>query len=170
MSEKLTAPEKLTIQHDLADFSCGEAALDDWLNKRALTNEESGASRTYVVCVGKRVEGYYTLAVGAVTHLEAPGRIRRNMPNPVPVMILGRLAVHHSIKGQGIGAGLLRDAVLRTTQASHIAGIRALLFHAISDTARDFYLRNGFVPSPLDPMTLMVTLADARRGLQKSKR
>jgi GNAT superfamily N-acetyltransferase len=169
MSEKLTAPEKLTIQHDFADFSCGEATLDDWLKKRAQANEESGAARTYVVCAGKRVMGYYTLAVGAVTHLEATGRIRRNMPDPVPVMILGRLAVHHSLKGQGIGAGMLRDAVLRTTQASDIAGIRALLVHAISETARDFYLRNGFVPSPLDPMTLIITLADARRGLQKSK-
>jgi GNAT superfamily N-acetyltransferase len=166
MSPQLTAPEKLTTRHNLVDFACGEAALDDWLRKRALPNEQSGASRTYVVWAGHQVVGYYALAVGAVTHLETPGRIKRNMPDPIPVMILGRLAVDQKFKGQGIGAGLLRDAVLRTAQASDIAGIRAILVHAISETARAFYVRSGFVPSPLDPMTLMITLDEARSTLQ----
>jgi GNAT superfamily N-acetyltransferase len=163
MSRELSAPAKLTSYHELADFFCGEPALDNWLKRRALSNEESGASRTYVVCRGKDVVGYYSLAVGAVTHLDAPGRIRRNMPDPIPVMILGRLAVHQSVHGLGIGAGLLRDAILRTAQASEIAGIRAILVHAISDRARHFYESNGFIPSPVDPMTLMVTLIEARR-------
>src|SRR5271165_2326904 len=108
----LSAPEKLRPDHDLSEFECGEPALDDWLRRRALQNERSGASRTYVVCAGPRVVGYYALAVGAVAHAGAPGRIRRNMPDPVPVMIIGRLAVDQEFHGHGLGRGLLRDAVL----------------------------------------------------------
>ena len=162
---QLSAPQKLSAGHGLAQFSCGEAALDDWLRRRALQNEECGASRTYVVCLEKRVVGYYALAVGAVAHADAPGRIRRNMPDPVPVMIMGRLAVDQTMQGQDIGRGLLRDAVLRTVQAAEIAGIRAILVHAISERAKDFYLKAGFIPSPVDPMTLMVTLYEAAKEL-----
>ncbi len=157
----LRAPEKLRAEHDLAQFSCGEAALDDWLRRRALQNEESGASRTYVVCAGQHVAGYYALAVGAVAHGDAPGRVRRNMPDPVPVMIIGRLAVDKDYQGKKIGPALLRDAVLRTLQAAEIAGIRAILVHAISERARQFYEDCGFIPSPMDPMTLMITVAEA---------
>src|SRR5450755_4674957 len=103
-----------------------EPVLDEWLRRRATQNEASGASRMYVVCVGRQVVGYYSLAVGAVTHTQAVGRVRRNMPDPVPVMVLGRLAVNKSYHGQGIGSGLLRDAILRTTQAADIAGIKAI--------------------------------------------
>lgn len=163
--EEICAPEKLRADHDLSLFDCGEPALDDWLRRRALQNEESGASRTYVVRAGKRVVGYYALAVGSVAHGEAPGRVRRNMPDPVPVVILGRLAVDRSYHGRNLGAGLLRDAVLRTLQAADIAGIRALLVHAISDRAKQFYEKWGFVVSPVDPMTLMITVAEAARTL-----
>ena len=162
---EISAPEKLTSDHDLASFDFGEPALDDWLRRRALKNEESGASRTYVVRAGDRVAGYYSLAVGAVAHAESAGRIKRNMPDPVPVMILGRLAVDTAFHGQGIGAGLLRDAVLRTLQAAEIAGIRAMLVHAISDGAKRFYEKYGFRASPVDPMTVMITLAEAERML-----
>jgi len=162
---EISAPEKLTADHDLASFDFGEPALDDWLRRRALKNEESGASRTYVVRAGDRVAGYYSLAVGAVAHAESAGRIKRNMPDPVPVMILGRLAVDTAFHGQGIGAGLLRDAVLRTLQAAEIAGIRAMLVHAISDGAKRFYEKYGFRASPVDPMTVMITLAEAERML-----
>ena len=158
-------PEKLSTDHDLSHFQCGEPALDDWLRRRALQNEESGASRTYVLCVGNRVVGYYALAVGAVAHAEAPGRVRRNMPDPVPVMVIGRLAVDQTMQGQSIGPALLRDAVLRTIQAAEIAGIRAILVHAISDRAKSFYERSGFIPSPIDPMTLLITVAEARKAL-----
>src|SRR5712692_2938748 len=154
-------PEKLSAGHDLSGFDSGEPALDDWLRRRAEQNEASGASRTYVVCVGKKVVGYYTLAAGAVAHAEAPGRIRRNMPDPVPVMLLGRLAIDKTFHGQGVGTGLLRDAVLRTVQAAEIAGIRAILVHAISEEAKRFYEKNGFVPSPADPMALMITVTEA---------
>ncbi len=162
--DRLSAPEKLRADHDLSAFECGEPALDDWLRRRALRNEESGASRTYAVCAGKQVAGYYALAVGAVVHAAAPGRVRRNMPDPVPVMVIGRLAVHQRFQGRGIGPGLLRDAVLRTLQAAEIAGIRAILVHAISERARKFYVECGFVTSPVDPMTLMITVAEAARS------
>jgi GNAT superfamily N-acetyltransferase len=157
----LSAPEKLRPNHDLSEFESGEPSLDHWLQRRALQHEESGASRTYVVCAGQQVVGYYALAVGAVAHADAPGRVRRNMPDPVPVMIIGRLAVHKDFQRRKIGAGLLRDAVLRTLQAADIAGVRAILVHAISERARHFYADCGFMSSPMDPMTLMITVAEA---------
>lgn len=162
---RLRPPEKISPDHDLSQFQSGEPSLDDWLRKRALQNEESGASRTYVVCSGKRVVGYYALATGAVAHLAAPGRVRRNMPDPVPVMVIGRLAVDQTMQGEGIGPALLRDAILRTVQASDIVGIRAILVHAISERAKRFYEKWGFVASPVEPMTLMITVAEARRAV-----
>lgn len=160
---KITPPEKLTPAHDLSGFHSGEEALDDWLRQRALANEESGASRTYVVCVKKKVAGYYALATGAVAHADAPGRVKRNVPDPIPVMVLGRLAVDREFQNRGIGTGLLRDAVLRTLQASEIAGIRAILVHAISEAAKGFYEKQGFIASPIGPMTVMITVAEARK-------
>ena len=164
---RITAPEKLSPVHDLSQFQSGEPSLDDWLKKRALQNEASGASRTYVVCIENRVVGYYALAAGAVAHSDAPGRIRRNMPDPVPVMVLGRLAIDQSVQGQGLGPALLRDAILRILQAGEIAGIRAILAHAISERAKRLYEKWGFITSPLDPMTLMITVAEARKALQR---
>lgn len=161
-----SAPEKLSSKHDVIGFRCGEPTLDDGLRRRALQNEETGASRTYVLCEGQRVVGYYALAVGAVAHIEAPGRVRRNMPDPVPVMVIGRLAVDQTCQGQAIGPALLRDAVLRTLQAAEIAGIRALLVHAISERAKRFYEKWGFISSPVDPMTLMITLTEARKAVR----
>lgn len=168
--DPLRAPEPLRADHDLASFDSGVPALDDWLRRRALGNQESGASRTYVACVGTRVVGYYALAVGAVAHAEATGQTRRNMPDPVPVMVLGRLAVDRSYQGSGLGRALLRDAVLRTLQAAEIAGIRAILVHAISEEARAFYERCGFRPSPIDPMTLMITVNDAEQAITGAER
>jgi GNAT superfamily N-acetyltransferase len=160
-TSEISPPEKLSGAHDLSLFDCGEPVLNDWLRRRALQNEASGASRTYVVCAGNRVVGYYTLAVGAVAHAEVPGRIRRNMPDPVPVMVLGRLAVDQCAQGRHIGGGLLRDAVVRTMQAAEIAGIRAILVHAISAEAKRFYEGYGFVASPVDPLTVMIAVAEA---------
>ncbi|HEY1210298.1 MAG TPA: GNAT family N-acetyltransferase [Terracidiphilus sp.] len=162
----ISAPEKLTAAHDLSQFQCGEPELDDWLRRRALSNEEHGASRTYVICIGRRVVGYYALAAGAVAHAHAPGRVRRNMPNPVPVMVIGRLASDLGFQGRGIGSALLRDAVLRTAQAAEIAGVRAILVHAISESAKKFYERSGFIASPVDPLTLMITVAEAANSLR----
>jgi len=169
VEELINPPEKVSSKHDLSQFLCGEPALDDWLRRRALQNEESGASRTYVVCMENRVVGYYALAVGAVAHAEAPGRIRRNMPDSIPVMVIGRLAVDQTAQGQALGSALLRDAVLRTVQAAEIAGIRAILVHAISERAKRFYERWGFIASPVEPMTLMITVTEARKALQEGR-
>ena len=166
--EPIGSPEHLNPEHDLSGFSSGNQVLDDWLTRRARANEESGASRTYVVCVaGKKVVGYYALATGAIALHRATGRTRRNMPDPIPVMVLGRLAVHTGYQARGVGRGLLRDAILRTLQAADIAGIRAILVHAISEEARRLYQSCGFSVSPLDPMTLMITVGEAARNVSK---
>jgi GNAT superfamily N-acetyltransferase len=159
------APEHLTAIHDKSTFDCGIPELNDWLKKRALSNEESGASRTYVVCTAGRVVGYYALANGGVALASASGRVRRNMPDPLPVMMVGRLAVEQGWQGRNIGRSLLRDAILRTLQAAEIGGVRAILVHAISEDAKRFYERNGFSVLPVDPMTLMITIADAKKAL-----
>jgi GNAT superfamily N-acetyltransferase len=156
----VSAPEHLNEGHDIAAFDSGVPLLDDWLRKRALPNEGRGASRTYVVTAGGRVVGYYALATGAVSFQEARGRIRRNMPDPIPVMILGRLAVDKAFQNRGLGAALLRDSVLRTRQAADIVGVRAMVVHAISDEAKRFYARYGFTESPINPMTLMISVGD----------
>lgn len=160
---RIGPPGKLSAEHDLSEFDSGEPALDDWLRRRALHNEASGASRTYVVCAGRKVVGYYAISAGAIAHTHAPGRVKRNMPDPIPVVVLGRLAVHKAAHGKGVGTGLLRDAVLRTLQAAEIAGVRAILVHAISEAAKRFYEKHGFIPSPVDPMTVMISTAEAAR-------
>ncbi|MGI0489787.1 GNAT family N-acetyltransferase [Pantanalinema rosaneae CENA516] len=158
----LRSPEKLANHHNTADFCSGVKVLDKWLKNRALANEAADATRTYVVCSGDRVVGYYALATGAVSHETAIGRVRRNMPDPVPVMVLARLAVDQNWQGKGVGRGLLRDAILRTLQAAEIAGIKAILVHAISQEAKAFYEQFGFQPSPIATMTLMLTLKEIR--------
>ncbi len=162
---KLTAPESLSAHHILGAFDCGNATLNEWLTRRAIKNEASSASRTYVVCHQRHVIAYYALATGAVQYGQAPGRIRRNMPDPIPVMVLGRLAVHVDWQKKGLGGNLLADAVKRTLQAAELAGIRAFVVHALSDEAKLFYERFGFQPSPTDPMDLMITLKDAQASL-----
>lgn len=154
------APERLTAGHDLEGFRSREPELDDRLRRHALRNEGPG-SRTYVVCAGRRVVGFYALANGAVQREVAARKLRRNAPNPVPVMVLGRLAVARECEGRGIGSGLLKDAIRRTLQAAEIAGVAAILVHAISDEAKGFYERRGFTESELEPMTLMISLRDA---------
>ena len=118
---RIGPPEKLSAEHNLSEFDSVELELDDWLRRRALNNEARGASRTYVACVGRKVVGYYALSAGAIAHTHAPGRIKRNMPDPIPVVVLGRLAVDKGAQGKGVGTGLLRDAVLRILQAAEIA-------------------------------------------------
>jgi predicted N-acetyltransferase YhbS len=158
-------PERLGDDHDLSEFDCGEPALDDWLREQARTNEKTGASRTFVVCAEGRVVGYFALANGSVEREIARGRVGRGMPNPVPVMVIGRLAVDRKYQERGIGRALLKDAVWRTLQAAQHAGIRAILVHAKSEDAKRFYERCGFAASPVAPMTLMITVADAKANL-----
>lgn len=155
----MAAPEPLSIGHRIDAFDCGEPVLDEWLRKRALGNQSSGASRTFVVAdASGRVMGYYALAAGAVAHETATSAVRRNMPDPVPVLVLGRLAVDRQAQGMKLGASLLQDAVKRAIGVSADAGIRALLVHALSEPAKQFYLHYGFQASTLHPMTLMMRL------------
>lgn len=159
---QLAAPEPLSIGHRIDAFDCGEPVLDEWLRKRALGNQSSGASRTFVVTdASGRVMGYYALAAGAVAHETATSAVRRNMPDPVPVLVLGRLAVDRQAQGMKLGASLLQDAVKRAIGVSADAGIRALLVHALSEPAKQFYLHYGFQASTLHPMTLMMRLPHA---------
>ena len=162
---EITPPEPITTAHNVESFACGVPVLDEWLKRRALKNESSGASRTFVICQDKQVVGYYTLATGSIEHGSAPGKIRRNMPNPIPVMVLGRLAVDQEQQHAGLGRGLLKDAVLRTLTVSQHAGVKALLVHALSEDAKRFYTRSGFLESPFDTMTLMIALQDASNCL-----
>lgn len=157
-SLEFSAPELLTIDHQTGDFSCGIESLDDWLKRRAHANQISGASRTYVVCAGTTVAGYYCLASGALALNSAPSPLRRNMPDPIPVAILGRLAVDRVWQGNGLGVALLQDAVIRTSQAANILGIRGVLVHALTLEAKTFYEHHGFIASPTQPLTLILSL------------
>jgi predicted N-acetyltransferase YhbS len=155
----LTAPHPLQDSHRLDTFRCTEAALENWLKQRARKNQLDGASRCFVVCDGDTIVGYYALSAGSVLHAQAPGNIRRNMPDPIPVVVLGRLAVHIAYQGRGLGGDMLKDAVLRSLRLSREMGIRALLCHAIDENAKRFYLHHGFIESPDEPLTLMLNLA-----------
>jgi GNAT superfamily N-acetyltransferase len=161
----LSAPAPLTDHHQLGAFNSGIPTLDEWLRRRARANQVSGASRSFVVCTDDIVVGYYALASGAVSAAAAPSRFRRNMPEPIPVAVLGRLAVDQTYHGQGIGRALFRDSALRVMQAAEAIGIRGMVVHAISEEAKAFYVALGLSESPLEPMTLMVTLADLRATL-----
>lgn len=162
---KPSTPELLTAGHGIDRFSCGVTDLDDWLKRRALANQASGASRTYVACFENKVIAYYAIASGAISAADTTGRFRRNMPEPIPVAVLGRLAVDVSAQGLGLGRALFRDAALRLTQAADIIGIRGMIVHAISPGAKAFYLALGLSESPGEDMTLMATLADLRAAL-----
>ncbi len=163
MSLALTAPQPLITTHRLDVFSCGEPVLDDWLRRRAIANQARGVSRTFVVAdQDGRVVGYYAMAAGAVSPQMATGGVRRNMPEPIPVMVLARLAVDHRAKGIKLGGALLQDAVNRALVVSQNTGVRALLVHCLHERAKSFYEHYGFQTSPADPMTLMLRLSSAK--------
>lgn len=133
--------------------------MNDWLKRRALSNQLSGASRTFIIAdETDRVQGYYALAAGAVDHSMATSTVRRNMPDPVPVMVLARLAVELANHGKGLGADLLQDAIFRTMRLAQEIGIRALVVHALHDQARAFYQHHGFSESEIDPLVLMLRI------------
>ena len=158
----LQAPVPLAAEHHVNLFSCGESILDDWLKRRALANQSNGASRTFVVTDSEQqVVGYYALAAGAVTQQDATRAIRQNMPDPIPVMILARLAVDTRAQGMKLGASLLQDAMRRCVGISSNAGVRAMLVHALNERAREFYEYYGFKSSPVNPMTLMLRIKPA---------
>ena len=162
---KISQPKPITDDDVLTDFESGEPSLDEWLKKKAIRNHACGASRCFVTCNGKIVIGYYSLSAGAISHEEVPKSMRRNMPKPLPILLLGRLAIDRRYHNKGIGQALLRDAMLRAVVIAREAGIFAILVHVISEQAKQFYLSRGFVISPLKPMTLMMTLETVRKIL-----
>ena len=159
-SGPLQAPVPLADRHDVEAFASGAPTLDAWIRRKARANQASGASRTYVLCRGDRVVGFYALAAGSVSHDLSPRKLRQNMPDPVPVIVLGRLAVDVSEQGNGLGRALLRDAVLRVAAAAREVGVVAMLVHALNDRAKAFYVAAGFDPSPVDPMVLILRIKD----------
>jgi len=165
---KFLAPESIQDYHQLESFCSGEPSLDNWLQQRALKNEILGASRTFVVSIieeegntagnKKVVVGFYALSAGSVAHSQVSSKTKRNMPNPLPVLVLGRLAVDNQSQGYGLGASLLQDAVLRSKAAAKYIGAKALLVHALSEEAKSFYEKFGFQASPIDNRTLLLLL------------
>lgn len=159
---EVNSPEILHSSHLLDGFSCGVPSLDEWLCKRALRNAKSGASRTFVVADGRHVIGYYALSSGSIEHLTAPSVMTRNMPDPIPILILGRLAVDLRYQKNRIGALLLKDAMLRTLSVADNVGVSALFVHALSEEAKQFYLQYGFKVSTTDAMTLYLPVKHLR--------
>ena len=157
---KVSAPTPLSSHHQIAEFCCGETVLDQWLKQRGLKNQAQGAARTFVVCKADshQVVGFYSLATGSVNHTEATGGLRRNMPDPIPVIILARLAIDCAFHGQGLGADLLHDALLRSYRVAENVGVRALMVHALTDSAKRFYLHHGFKASTTQERTLFLAL------------
>lgn len=153
-----SAPAPLTADHDLAHFDCGEPALNDWLRERALRNE-SRFSRTYAVCEGNRVVAYFCISAGSVERAAAPGKVRRNAPDTIPVSVIGRLAVDRRHTGRGLGADMVSDALRRIAVASQSIGIGAVLVHAKDETAKRFYMHCAeFIESPSDGRTLFLPI------------
>lgn len=170
MGITISVPVKLSKHHILEDFDCGYPQLNKWLQRYAWQNQQANAVRTFVVCIENQVVGFYSLAVGAVDHIDAPQRVKKGLArHPIPVMILARLAVDRRYQGMRIGSGLLKDAILRTLNAADYAGIRAILVHAKDDKARTFYQQFDFEPSPIDPLKLMLLLKDAKKTVEEIK-
>jgi predicted N-acetyltransferase YhbS len=155
----LSAPVPITAEHDVAGFECQHASLSDWLRRRALVNQAARASRTFVESDTGVVVAYYSLAAASIEHADAPSALRRNMPDPIPVVLLARLAVDRRHQGQGLGAALLRDAVLRSMNVAESIGALAMLGHAVDAEAFRFYLRHGFRESPTQALMVLLDLA-----------
>ena len=167
---EITPPSPLTDGHIIKDFDCGYTNLNTWLQRYAMQNQKANASRTFVVCVGDKIVGFYSLAVGSVEYEHASKRMGKGLArHPIPVMVLARLAVDLRYQGNKIGGSLLKDAILRTLQASEHAGIRAILVQAKDEKARAFYRYFGFESSPIDPLQLMLLIKDARKIVELSK-
>ena len=164
MTAEVRAPQPLATVHVVEGFECGVSELNDWLRRRALANQFSGATRCFVAAdPAHRVVAYYALAAGAAAREDATGAVRSNMPDPVPVIVLARLAVDRSQQGRHLGTSMLQDAVQRVVGISRQVGARAMLVHALDERAADFYRRYGFQDSPIQPKTLMLRLPGAKR-------
>jgi GNAT superfamily N-acetyltransferase len=155
-------PRPIHEDDDASAFDSGEPSHDEYLRKRALSNHVLGASRCFVTRRDDRIVGYYALAAASIQHRQLSGRFRRNMPDPVPVILLSRLAVVRKEQGAGLGKGLLKDAITRSVAAAEVIGVRALLVHALHEQAQAFYLKFDFEPSPTAPLHLLLLIKDAR--------
>jgi predicted N-acetyltransferase YhbS len=165
---KILAPVLLTKEHDRTAFDCGVEALNDYLKRYALQNQDKGAARTYVATVENKVIGYYSLAYGSVSPNETPKKVSKGLGRyPIPVLLLARLAVDTNYHGKKIGAGLLRDALLKAPRAAEIAGLRAMLVHAKDDAAKQFYERFGFTSSPVNPYHLFMIIDDIKASINQ---
>ena len=164
----LSAPSLISVDHELVDFNSGEPSLDEWLKKRAIKNHASGASRCFVISDDKEVVGYYCLSAGAISRESVPKAMRRNMPDPLPVLVLGRLAIDKKYHNKGLGSALLRDAMIRSISVARDAGVFAILVHFISEQAKRFYMSRGFVESLIQPMTLFMTIETIRLVLSET--
>jgi len=155
-------PVLLTGDHVLEGFNCGKSALDEWLVRRALANQASGATRTWVVAEegSPEVVAYYASSTASVLRAAAPPRARRNQPEQIPAILLARMAVDQRHKGKGLGAALLKHFMLKALEVAGSVGVRVLLIHAKDEEARTFYGHYGFVESPLDPFVMMMIVAD----------
>jgi GNAT superfamily N-acetyltransferase len=159
-------PRPLHPDDEVSQFSCGTASLDDYLRRRALANQAADLARCYVTLhQGRVVAGYYALAAGAVLRRNMPGKLRKNSPEAIPVLVVGRLAVDPQHRGRGLGSGLVRDAVIRSVAASDIAGIKALIVHTQNEEAATFWRHHDFGPVPGNEAHLMLPIADARAAL-----
>lgn len=166
-ADELRPVAKLSPEHDTSAFDCGSEDLDRFLKRYALASQRAHGAQTYVACRGRRVVGYYSLAVGAVEPARAPPRVTRGLArHPVPVMVLARLAVDRAEQGRGLGQALLKDALLRTAQAADIAGMRALIVHAKDEGARRWNERFDFEASPTDSDHLFLLMKDVARLLR----
>ena len=165
---KYSPPQRISKEHIVENFDCGETSLNDWLKKRALKNDLGDASRTYVVCCDNIIVAYYSLHLGCIQHSEAVRKIRRNMPDPIPAIVLGRLAVDANHQGKGLARALIKDMFLRAIQVSDLAGTKAVLVKALNDKVTVFYQSFGFVPSKTDPLLLMKAIAEVRASFEES--
>jgi len=161
MNNKLNQIVLLSKEHNRNSFDCGVFELNEYLKKYALQNQKKKSARTYVIIIDNKIVGYYSLAYGGVSSVDAPLILTKGLGKyPVPVIILARLAIDLSQKGKGLGAALLKDALLRTLQAADIAGLRAMLVHAKDNTAKAFYQKFGFLPSPTNEYHLFLPIAE----------
>lgn len=163
----INPPELLTEYHDTSHFSCGKPVLDNWLKNKALKNQNNRGSRTFVITSSNQVAGYYALASGAVERTQVTSNIARNMPNPIPVIILARLAIDSNFKGLSLGKGLLKDALLRCVNVASQIGVKAVLVHALDKEAIAFYKKFGFGQMPKQENTLMISISNIEKILKK---
>ena len=163
----LTGPEPLGRRHDVSQFDAGIGHLNTWLQRKARLNEAKGGARTYVVCDGDRVIAFYSLAASSVERRRVSSRVGRNMPEPIPVILLGQLAVDLNYQGRGLGADLLIDAGKRAVKAAEVIGARAVVVQALNEEAKTFYEQAGFLPfSDREPLMLILRISELKAVLQ----